>query len=88
MIKDIPVWRGVPVTRLTLGTVLTSGRNNHGHITVQHRGGGNSRRFRIVDLRRNLRNIPAMIMRIERDPFVQHLALLYYSNGFILYFSF
>jgi len=86
MIKEIPVWRGVPVTRLTLGTVLTSGRNNHGHITVQHRGGGNSRRYRIVDFRRSLRRVPAVIIRFERDPFrTAPIALLCYSNGVLSY---
>jgi len=86
MTNQIPVWRNKPIIRLTTSTVLTSGRNNLGHITVQHRGGGNSRRFRIVDLRRTLRSVPAMIMRIERDPFRSApIALLYYSNGVLSY---
>jgi len=86
MNDQIPVWRNKPVIKLTKATVLTSGRNNLGHITVQHRGGGSSRRFRIIDLRRSLHGVPAVIMRIERDPFrTAPIALLCYSNGVLSY---
>jgi large subunit ribosomal protein L2 len=83
---QIPVWRGVPVSRLTLNTVSSSGRTNLGRVTVQHRGGGNSRKYRIVDFRRILREVPARIIRFERDPFrTAPIALLYYSNGVLSY---
>jgi len=83
---QFPVWRGVPVSRLTISTVSSSGRNNFGHITVQHRGGGNSRRYRIVDFRRTLRDTYAYVIRFERDPFrTAPLALLCYSNGVLSY---
>jgi large subunit ribosomal protein L2 len=45
--------RGGPFERLTEGKKRGSGRNNNGHITMRHQGGGHKRHFRIVDFRRN-----------------------------------
>jgi len=57
-----------------------------GRITSFHRGGGNSRRYRIVDFRRLLRFIPARILRFESDPFrTAPLILLCYLNGVLSY---
>jgi len=83
---QIPVWRGMPVSRLTVSTIISSGRNNFGRCTVNHRGGGHSRRYRIVDFRRILRDIPASVIRFERDPFrTAPIALLCYGNGVLSY---
>lgn len=54
-------------------TLLTSlkkkgGRNNHGRITVRHRGGGHKRRYRIIDFKRNKFDIPAKVLSVEYDP--------------------
>lgn len=58
------------------------GRNIHGRITVRHRGGGHKRRFRIVDFKRDKREIPARVAAIEYDPNrTARLALLHYSDG-------
>lgn len=59
-----------------------SGRNSSGRITVRHRGGGQKRILRLIDWKRNKRDIPARVERIEYDPNRSaHLALLLYSDG-------
>jgi len=58
------------------------GRNSYGRITVRHRGGGNRRQIRIVDFKRNKRDIPARVAAIEYDPNrTARLALLHYVDG-------
>jgi large subunit ribosomal protein L2 len=59
-----------------------SGRNNRGVVTSRHRGGGHKRLYRIVDFRRDKRNIPAKVAAIEYDPNRNaRLALLFYQDG-------
>lgn len=58
------------------------GRNVHGRITVRHRGGGHKRHIRIVDFKRDKREIPARVAAIEYDPNRSaRLALLHYADG-------
>jgi large subunit ribosomal protein L2 len=58
------------------------GRNNHGHQTRRHRGGGNKRMYRVVDFRRDKDGIPAKVFSIEYDPNRSaNLALLHYADG-------
>ena len=59
-----------------------AGRNNNGHITVRHRGGGNKHHYRVVDFVRNKDGIPAKVERIEYDPNrTAHIALVCYADG-------
>lgn len=59
-----------------------SGRNNYGRITVRHRGGGNRRKIRIIDWKRNKDNIPAKVVALEYDPNRSaRIALLFYADG-------
>ncbi len=59
-----------------------SGRNNNGHITVRHRGGGHKQHYRVVDFRRNKDGIVAKVERLEYDPNrTAHIALLCYADG-------
>ena len=59
-----------------------AGRNNNGHITVRHRGGGHKQHYRVVDFRRNKDGIVAKVERLEYDPNrTAHLALLCYTDG-------
>ncbi|MEN4098536.1 MAG: 50S ribosomal protein L2, partial [Anaerolineaceae bacterium] len=59
-----------------------SGRNNTGRVTVRHRGGGSRRLIRLVDFKRNKRDIPARVAAIEYDPNRSaRLALLFYADG-------
>jgi len=60
----------------------TGGRNNHGHLTRRHRGGGNKRAYRIVDFKRDKDGIPAKVATIEYDPNRSaNIALLHYKDG-------
>ena len=45
-----------------------SGRNNTGRITVRHRGGGNRRKYRIIDFKRDKTDVPGKVLRLEYDP--------------------
>lgn len=60
----------------------TGGRNNHGRITVRHRGGGHKRRYRLIDFRRDKDGVPAKVKSIEYDPNRSaNIALLWYADG-------
>src|SRR5580700_9526945 len=59
-----------------------SGRNNNGHITVRHKGGGTRRQYRIIDFKRTKDAIPAKVAAIEYDPNRSaRIALLNYKDG-------
>jgi len=59
-----------------------AGRNNKGRITARHQGGGNKRRFRVIDFKRNKDAIPAKVAHIEYDPNrTARIALLHYADG-------
>ena len=60
----------------------TAGRNAQGKITVRHHGGGNKRKYRIIDFKRNKDGIPATVKTIEYDPNrTANIALLVYADG-------
>lgn len=60
----------------------TGGRNNNGHITIRHRGGGHKRLYRRVDFKRTKFGVPAQVAAIEYDPNRSaRLALLHYADG-------
>ena len=59
-----------------------SGRNNKGRLTIRHRGGGHKRLYRIIDFRRDKREITAKVASLEYDPNRSaHIALLAYADG-------
>ena len=59
-----------------------SGRNNNGHITCRHKGGGAKRAYRIIDFKRQKDGVPARVERIEYDPNRSaHIALVCYADG-------
>jgi len=59
-----------------------SGRNSYGRITVRHRGGGNRRKYRIIDFKRDKFDVKASVASIEYDPNRSaHIALLQYEDG-------
>ena len=60
----------------------SGGRNNAGKITVRHIGGGNKRKYRIIDFKRNKDGIPAKVASIQYDPNRSaYIALLVYADG-------
>jgi large subunit ribosomal protein L2 len=74
--------RGGPIDALTESQKRGSGRNNNGHITMRHKGGGHKHHYRIVDYKRDKDGIPAKVERLEYDPNRSaHLALLLYVDG-------
>ena len=63
-----------------------SGRNSYGHITVRHRGGGNKRKYRIIDFKRQKLDMPATVERLEYDPNRSaFIALIKYEDGTLSY---
>lgn len=71
-----------PEKRLTTAKKQNSGRNAHGHVTTRHRGGGEKRRLRVIDFRRNKLGIDARVASIEYDPNRSaNIALLIYRDG-------
>ena len=68
----------------SLLTVLkkNSGRNSYGRITVRHHGGGNKKKYRIIDFRRSTEGMPATVIGVEYDPNrTAYIALIQYENG-------
>ena len=63
-----------------------SGRNSYGRITVRHRGGGNKRKYRIIDFKRDKLDMPAVVERVEYDPNRSaFIALVKYEDGELRY---
>ena len=59
-----------------------AGRNSYGRITVRHRGGGNRRKYRIIDFKRNKDGMPATVIGVEYDPNRSaNIALVQYEDG-------
>ena len=78
--KDLTKWK--PHKALTRGVKNTAARNSDGRITSRFRGGGNKRKFRIIDFKFDKRDIPAKIESIEYDPFrTAFISLVVYADG-------
>ncbi|GAC1412498.1 MAG: 50S ribosomal protein L2 [Actinomycetota bacterium] len=76
------ITRGKPEKSLTRKVTSSGGRNSYGRVTTRHRGGGNKRRYRVVDFRRNKDGVPAKVFSIEYDPNRNcRIALLHYADG-------
>jgi large subunit ribosomal protein L2 len=74
--------KGAPVASLVEPQSKTAGRNNNGHITTRHKGGGHKQHYRVVDFRRNKDGIVAKVERLEYDPNRSaNIALLCYLDG-------
>lgn len=84
--NKLPVWRFLPLYKLTAPRLSSGGRNNHGRIVTFHRGAHHKNRFRIIDFRRRFLNIPAFVLRIEAD-FLRGtpVFLIVYANGLLSY---
>ncbi len=76
------ITKKTPEKSLLVPLKKNSGRNNQGKITVRHRGGGNKRKYRIIDFKRRKDGIPAKVAGIEYDPNRSaNIALLHYADG-------
>jgi ribosomal protein L2, bacterial/organellar len=71
-----------PEASLTESLKKSSGRNSYGRITVRHRGGGNRKKYRIIDFKRQKDGVPATVLTIEYDPNRSaFIALVQYEDG-------
>lgn len=76
------ITKSEPEKSLVVSIHRVKGRNNRGVITTRHRGGGHKRLYRIIDFRRDKRNIPAKVVAVEYDPNRNaRIALLFYQDG-------
>jgi large subunit ribosomal protein L2 len=74
--------KGRPEASLVESQKRGSGRNNNGHITMRHKGGGHKQHYRIVDFKRNKDGVQAKVERLEYDPNRSaNIALLLYADG-------
>ncbi len=76
------ITKSTPEKSLVVKLKKHSGRNNQGKITVRHRGGGATIKYRIIDFKRNKDGVPATVASIEYDPNrTANIALLNYADG-------
>ena len=76
------ITKKTPEKSLVESIKKNAGRNNQGKITVRHHGGGNRRKYRLVDFRRIKDGIPAKVIGIEYDPNrTANIALICYADG-------
>jgi len=75
--------KGKPFAKLLEKQSKTAGRNNNGHITTRHRGGGHKQHYRLIDFKRNQKDgISAKVERLEYDPNrTANIALICYADG-------
>ncbi len=71
-----------PEASLTEVLKKNSGRNSYGRITVRHKGGGNRRKYRVIDFKRNKLDVEGKVLRLEYDPNRSaYIALVEYTDG-------
>ena len=71
-----------PERSLTENLKKNAGRNSYGRITVRHRGGGNKKKYRIIDFKRQKDGVEATVLRLEHDPNRSaNIALIQYTDG-------
>ena len=76
------ITKSTPEKSLVVSLNKFAGRNSYGRITVRHRGGGNKKKYRIIDFKRNKDGINATVIGIEYDPNRSaNIALLQYEDG-------
>lgn len=81
-VKTEGLHKGEPYAGLLASKSKNGGRNNQGRITTRHIGGGQKRRYRIIDFKRDKADIPGIVERLEYDPNrTAHIALVLYPDG-------
>ena len=76
------ITKSTPEKSLLVSLSKNSGRNNQGKITVRHRGGGNRKKYRLIEFKRNKEGVPAKVIGIEYDPNrTANIALICYADG-------
>lgn len=81
-VKNPELHRGEPCSALVEKLTKNGGRNNQGRITTRHKGGGHKRFYRLIDFKRDKRDVPGKVERIEYDPNrTANIALVLYADG-------
>lgn len=81
-VVDPELHKGAPYEPLLEKKSRRGGRNNNGHITTRHRGGGHKQRYRVIDFKRDKDGIPGVVERLEYDPNRSaNIALIKYADG-------
>ena len=76
------ITKSTPEKSLVVIKKKNGGRNNQGHITVRHQGGGEKRKYRIIDFKRNKYDVPGKVASIVYDPNrTANIALINYRDG-------
>src|SRR5690554_1735648 len=76
------VTTNVPEKSLVVKISKTGGRNNSGKMTMRYIGGGHKKSYRLIDFKRDKKDIPATVATIEYDPNrTARIALLHYADG-------
>ena len=76
------ITKDYPEKSLCVSLKKNAGRNAQGKITVRHRGGGNRRKYRVIDFKRRKDGVPATVIGIEYDPNRSaNIALICYADG-------
>lgn len=76
------ITKTTPEKALTESLSKKAGRNNDGHLTMRHKGGGHKRRYRKIDFKRSKDGVPAKVVAVEYDPNRSaRIALLHYADG-------
>jgi len=81
-VENKDLYKGKPYAPLLEKQGKSGGRNNNGHTTVRHIGGGHKQHYRLIDFKRNKDGIPATVERLEYDPNRSaNIALVLYADG-------
>jgi len=81
-VKSEGLHKGEPHAPLVVKKSKTGGRNNNGHVTTRHKGGGHKQRYRVIDFKRDKDGVPGVVERLEYDPNrTAHIALIKYADG-------
>ena len=81
-IDNSDITKKSPEKGLVFGLRKHGGRNAYGRITVRHRGGGAYRKYRVIDFKRNDRDVVGKVTAIEYDPNRNvRIGLVFYANG-------
>jgi large subunit ribosomal protein L2 len=81
-VKTEGLHKGAPHAPLVTKKTKSGGRNNNGHVTNRHKGGGHKQRYRVIDFKRDKDGVPGTVERLEYDPNRSaHIALIKYADG-------
>jgi len=81
-VKTEGLHKGEPYAPLVAKKTKSGGRNNNGHVTNRHKGGGHKQRYRVIDFKRDKDGVPGTVERLEYDPNRSaHIALIKYADG-------